>query len=147
MKYININTDASYSQTHLLGGYAFHIKGEDFVVRQSGVLKGNPVSSTEAELMAIEYAMTILLSQPSRKGNEKVVIWTDCRGAIGRIINPKTQVDKRANKLWKKLANKLGYASLRHIKSHTENEDIASLMNKWCDENARRALQNKIVEN
>lgn len=147
MKYVNINADASYNEKHLLGGYGIVIKGEDFKVNQHGMLKGNPKSSTEAEIMALEYAMRVLLAQPGYKGIERVIIYTDCQGAIAKILRPKTPYENRVHLIFKKLSNKNGNASLKHVKSHTDNEDIASSMNRWCDEKARKALQDRIQRN
>lgn len=144
MRYINVNTDASYDKDYMIGGYAFWIRSDSFVVKQCGLLKGNPRTSTDAELMAIEYAMKILLAQPCYSKSYKVAIFTDCLAAIGKILRPKTDLDRRVQKLWRKLTTKQGEASLTHVRSHTQRNDIASSLNDWCDKNAKKELRKKI---
>jgi len=145
-KYINVNADASFSENNQIAAYAFHIHSADFIVRQVGIIHGNPKNSTEAELTAIEYALKSLLHQPCYKGSEKVVIFSDCMGALSKVLHPRNKRDGEVHELWKKLSNRSGKPLLKHIKAHTENKDVASKINKWCDESAREAMNKRIQE-
>ncbi len=148
MKYININADASYSDRFLIGGYGIYIRAENFKMKQSGVFKGNPKSSLESEMMAIQYAIILLIAQPTyNKNNSKVVIFTDCKEAIKHILSPKTELGISVNKLFKKLSNKYGEAIIKHIEAHTQKQDIASTINEWCDTVAKKELRKQIEKN
>lgn len=61
MKYITINTDASYDINGTnAGGYAFYIICDLFKIQKGGMFKNNPKSSLDAEVMAIGNAVATL---------------------------------------------------------------------------------------
>lgn len=144
MSYINITSDASFDRKTYKAGFGFMITSENFKLYKHGLLKGNPCTSLEAEIMAIENAMINLLAQPEYKGNEFVLIHTDCVGAIKKITDPKCDLTRRVNKLWRKLGTKKGNASFKHIKGHSGEDDSKSRIQQWCDTKAREALQNSL---
>lgn len=142
-----MNTDASFSEKYQVAAYAFNITGEDFVIHQYGMIKGNPRTSEEAEIMALEYAMKAVNIQPNYRGNEQVMIFTDCKGAIKKILRPESQYHKKVNNAFRRLANRKSKAHISHVRSHTGNQDIKSKMNQWCHEKAYAQLQKYISEN
>lgn len=144
---LTINTDASFSLEQKVGGYAFYIKCDDFLIKKGGILK-DVNNSLEAELMAIGNAIAILLPREISRF-KWVIINTDCIPAIHRIKNPKSELDKKVHKLWQSLITKVASKrnKIRHVKAHTYIDSPKKYVNDWCDREAKKfcrvAIKNK----
>ena len=149
---ITINTDASLSGEHHIGGYAFVIVSDQFRIKQSGCFKSAVLDSTQAELMAIGNALHTLIKMQDLPMAYWLIINTDSVASIRKIKDPNCPTSKKVNALWKKVIHRIKSKKnrIRHVKAHTTKEDARSYVNRWCDENAKfqmRAALSKHLNN
>jgi len=140
---ITINTDASFSNRHKIGGWACSIVCDDFRIRKSGGFRVEPDRPQQAEIMAIGQAAGLLLSDKVTFVCNKIVINSDCIRGMREIRDGKSKYGKKVLKLLTKVCKKgecFGEISWRHVKAHTDAQDARSKSNQWCDEEAKRAL-------
>lgn len=159
-KIVTINTDASFSHEHHLGGFAIWMvyRGERTVL--SGKLI-NVKSALDAEIQAIANGLHVLI----KKGYddiEKVIVNTDCVSAINEINeqNTKRTPHKSAvvvRGLMKKIREMYPYSKVvqaqrkkfiefRHVKAHTKGETARLWVNNWVDKEARREMRELVRE-
>lgn len=136
---ITINTDASWHPQDKVGGYAFWIVCDLFIIKKSGRFKTKPRCSTTAELMCIGNAFATLLAQKELPQCRFLVINTDSKNGIHQIKYQTTKTGKEVFKLWNRLKSRLQpYKSeFRHVKAHSGKKDGRSFVNEWCDEQAK----------
>lgn len=152
MSRIIINTDASYSQEHDVGGYAFHIRGENFVTSKSGFLGSDIGGPAQAELLCIGLAIASLLSQKDLKKTSTLILFTDCVPAINQINSPTIMEAVEVARLWGNLIKRLSPVNIeiRHVRAHTAYKSDKAFINNLLDRDAkkwmRKALSIKINE-
>lgn len=151
---ITINTDASFSNTHKVGGYAFVIVCDIFRIQKGGQFKKiKPACPEEAEIMCIGNAISTLLSQTELPTSNHLVLNSDCKWGMAKIRNKTTPLSKQVHGLWQELIRRTGatHHSLRHVKAHSGIGDKRSMVNEWCDKEAKKwtgvALKEKGVGN
>ncbi len=148
---ITINTDASFQPELKVGGYAFHIVCNSFRIKKSGEFKENCSSSMDAEMKCIANALHTLLKIENLPTTNWLIINTDCLGCFNWVkLKSKNPIGKLIAQLIKKIRarcgknGKLPKYQLRHVKAHTTNKDARSMVNKWCDNEAKKHMRNKV---
>lgn len=148
---VTINTDASFHGTHKVGGFAFHIVCDHFRIKMGGRFKVNPQSSIEAEMMCMANAIHVLLSREDLPTTDLIVINSDCLHSFEKIGLKKEGVGRVVAKLLKKLRERtarkgvvLPKYDFRHVKAHSGKGDPRSLVNEWCDREAKRHMREAI---
>ena len=149
-----INTDASFSPNHKIGGYAFWAVSNAFKITKSGAFKKPVTDPTDAEIKCIINALMTVLHGCT--GITKVTINTDSMNAIHVLTNDK-DAQRRFTGGYKKGANyRAAYHKVlrgsksvvtiefRHVKAHTGDSAARSWVNNWCDVEAKKAKWNKI---
>jgi hypothetical protein len=147
---ITINTDASFCPRTYAGGFAFQIICDSFRIRRSGIMKVRPISPTQAEIMCIANAMFQLMVLKNAPIAKLIVINTDCKFAIHQITNGGfCKVGKRAaTYLYELKRNALAHGieakiEFRYVAAHTGVQDARSIINEWCDSEAKRHMYEK----
>lgn len=139
-----IHTDASFFPDHKIGGFAFWIDCGKKTVKMYGVLKAVN-NSTDAETMAICNALHTFIYDfdPDIKD---IIIYTDSLQSIHKINkkNRKETPYKMAYellisiKMEHRIHNK-PESNFQHVKAHSGINTIENKINRWCDEQARKA--------
>lgn len=157
---ITINTDASFSNTHNIGTYAFWIASNKGKLFRSGALKGKIYSSTHAEMKCIINAMHQIFNDENFKNVTRIIVNTDCLFLIDKFEDPykdwisskKIQLIHESNAIknkFKKIYNsyfsdkpnkfkiKIEY---RHVKAHSHTENARHFVNDFCDKEAKKQM-------
>ena len=139
---ITINTDASYSVEHNVGGFAFWIICDAFKVTKAGIFKKHPTCPLRAELYAIGNAIALLLSQNDLPKARFLIINTDSLQAKYQLKEPTIDEARAVQKLYNDLIKRVGSKKneIRHVVAHTDNEDARSYVNAWCDIEAKKMM-------
>jgi|SRR6476661_683234 len=149
---VTINTDASFSQKHQIGSFAFWIVCNEFRILKSGILKSNVVRPELAEFKCIVNAFHTLFNQDIR-GIKKIIVNTDCLNVIHVINDSKPEISryklgflKEVLKPYKKIISKHPSVTIefRHVRSHTGKGDARSYVNEWCDTEAKKKIREKL---
>lgn len=145
MKYITINTDASYNHWKNVGGWAIWIAAPTYRIKMSGVFeKSQPATSFLAEAYALANALYILQQKEKNNNRFTLVINTDCKGLITNIQSAKKP--KEIVRHIRKQLEPYNY-TMRHIKAHTRNLSTPrSYINNWCDQQAKLEVKTFIKE-
>lgn len=148
---VTINTDASFSNRHKRGTFAFWINSNRFVIQKTGILRKKCSRPEIAEFRCIINAIHTLGKQ-NTIGLKKIIINTDCLNVIHLIKKDKEAIRKyqlqsfgsmlvfrfeevlRSHKLHKAILD------LRHVRSHTGADDARSYVNEWCDTEAKKQM-------
>lgn len=140
MKCITINTDASFNHIYKKGGYAFWIVCDQFVIKSGGMFKSDPKNPEEAEIMCIGNAIATILKRNDLPELTWLVINTDCINGSLKIKRNSTPLSKSVNKLRCQLQGKLKAkkSEIRHVKAHSKKNDARSVVNEWCDKEAKK---------
>lgn len=155
-----INTDAGFSPIHNVGSFAYWIKTDTVRILKHGVLRGDITDSLEAEIKAIGNAMHHLFGPNGVPHISKVIINTDCVGAVIAIRNRKNKPAdtpaRIAAEIVKTQIETCGVqVEFRHVKGHayTAENHLANsarhYVNNWCDEKCtihlREAIEAKVT--
>jgi len=149
---ITINTDASFSNTHKVGTYAFYIVCDLFKIQKSGMFKAQPKSAMDAEMMCMANAFHTLLAQKELPKVKKIVINSDCLFSFQHIkLKSRNEVGKQAAQLLKRLRREMAFREVvypsfdfRHVKAHNGTPDARSWVNDWCDKEAKKWMKKAI---
>lgn len=143
VKYITINTDASFNPEHHTAGYAFTIVCDTFRIKKSGMFKTHPETSQQAEIMCIGNALSTLAAQPEVPTCDCLVINTDCKGAMSEINYQTTPLGRRVYDIYRNLSKKIEDKrfTFKHVKAHTNIKDPRSIVNRWCDTEAKNWMR------
>lgn len=154
---ITINTDASFSNTHKIGTYAFWIACDKGKFFRSGALRGSCFSSVHAEMKCIINALHFVLEGDEFKTVKKIIINTDCLFAIHKFQEPNSEwsenkkqtikIELQAIKIrYKKIYNdyfsdrpnkKKVFLQFRHVKAHEHTDNARHYVNDMCDKEAK----------
>lgn len=151
VKGITINTDASICPDTKAGGYAFWIKSDHFKDTFADSFKGNIISSDDGELKCIANALTQLLKYNLVNREFKYLyINTDSTAAISKINRGQGETETLIRSLIDQIKQKsqsITRHEVRHVKGHSNNTNSRSVVNRWCDENARVHMKKKKKRN
>lgn len=148
---VTINTDASFSQKHQRGSFAFWIVSDRFKLLKSGLLRRQVSSPQIAEFRCIINAFHVLLNEDVSDVH-KIIVNTDCLNVIHLIKGDKENIRRYRLASWGSnlvstleqmlIAKRLNPSiiEMRHVKAHTDNTDARSYVNDWCDREAKRHL-------
>lgn len=143
--WITINTDAGFYQWDKVGSFAYWIKGDNLHLHGSGMLKGEVISSTQAEMMAIANALHVLkCSQAS--GIIKIIINRDNIHAISKKKGG--PVGKTIYALLRHFWDEGGFRhtpfskfyEFRHVKAHSGTDEPRKWVNDWLDKQCKMRL-------
>lgn len=152
IRLVTINTDASFSHQHKVGGYAYWIICDSGKLFSHGILKGEVKSSAQAELMAIVKALHHLKTSNWNK-IQRIIINTDALYVIdylsGTSLRPKTNqvLQPIAEYYHKQLtAEKFKDTAieLRHVKAHSGTNTARKFCNDWCDKAAKESMRQAV---
>lgn len=150
---ITINTDASFNYQKKVGGYAFYIICDLFKIQKGGMFKVQPKNPMEAEMMCMANALQTLLNQKELPSTNLIVINSDCLFSFDRIGLKKDGVGKVVAQILRKVRLEMAWKGIvmpefdfRHVKAHTDNKDARSMVNGWCDKEAKKWMR-KACEN
>lgn len=149
---ITINTDASFHPTQKVGGYAFHIVCDQFKIKKGGKFKVNPANPEEAELMCMANALYTLLMREDLPATGLIVINNDCLNSFEKVGLRKQGVGRKVAQLLKKVRNRMARRGVilpeyefRHVKAHSGKGDPRSLVNEWCDQEAKKWMRSGLA--
>jgi ribonuclease HI len=149
-----INTDASFSKPHKLGGYAFWAISNSFKITKSGTFRDKCSDPTDCEIKCIINALMTVIH--GCDGVTKIIVNTDSMNAIHVLTNDKAAQNAytggaKAGEKYRMSFNKVVSTGkskptieFRHVRAHTTKENPRSWVNDWCDNEARKAKWNKI---
>jgi ribonuclease HI len=157
---VTINTDASYSNKHKVGTYAFWIFSDRFKIKKAGVLKKSAPNPTIAEFRCIINAFTTVFMQ-DLGDVKKIVLNTDSLNCIHLIAGNKKLIKRYGLHFGAPYVQKLTELrlqsktisqipiELKHVKAHTMAKDGRSFVNEWCDTEAKKWMSKtlKVLEN
>jgi ribonuclease HI len=153
---VTINTDASYSHKHNKGSYAFWMVSNEGKICKSGLLKGDSLDPTHAEIKTISNALFHLSNYTGWKGITKVIINTDSMNSIHLLTKNIKAIkkyrihhEKYKNEIWvfASLVNKLKYnIEIRHVRSHKGTDTARTWVNEWCDQEAKKHLRKYVSD-
>lgn len=146
IRFLSINTDASFHKETGCGGWAFVTLGDGIRIIKKGKFKKCPDNAFDAEVKCMINAITDLLNKeiPSIK---HIIINTDCesivKGIKKKCKNPSLILLKQAvNKLKEKTnCNNL---HIQHVRAHTSNKGKYSIINKYVDKFAREMMRKQL---
>lgn len=150
---VTINTDASTHTKELVGAYAFWIVCDQGKIKRFGAFRAKVKNPTDAEIKSICNGLSSLLESKFTDVFH-VVVNTDCTNAIDGIqgtgpyahLSKNSKAAMHARELIKKLKRKypkLRLIDFRHVKAHSGVGDKRSIVNEWCDAQAKAAMWNK----
>lgn len=158
---VTIITDASVILETGKAGYGFYIGCGTGMIKKAGKLKVDTRSSSQAELHCIANALHTL-KHSKFAPITKVWLWCDSESAVDNITG-----NSRGFKTpeLRKVVDEIHflmmeiclreYKSIRaidtmfevaHIKGHTGNADKLSVIQNWCDVNARKYAKQKPIK-
>lgn len=145
---ITVNTDASFSSQYLVGGYAFYIICNVFKIKFGGSFKVHPKSPIQAEMMCMANALHALSSHPELPTAELIVINSDCLHAFKKIglkstdeIGKKIATELKILRAKTAVGKKMPEFEFRHVKAHSGVNDKRSVVNEWCDAEAKKWMR------
>jgi ribonuclease HI len=154
---VTINTDASYSKTYQKGAFAFWMVSNHGKICKSGLLKGDSLDPTHAEIKTISNALYHLATYTGWTGITRVIINTDSMNSIHLLTKNERAIKKyriNRNKYQKEiqvfpaLINKLKFnIEMRHVRSHVSTETAKQWVNEWCDSEAKKHLHKFLKDN
>ena len=149
-KFLTINTDASFSQKHKVGTYAFYAVCDKFKIQKSGKLKENMKGSTYAEVMAIGNAISYILDYTDQVKIGRIIINTDCMHAVTTIKKAAGTkgLENEVFRLWQKLIQRCESKDneFRHVPAHSGTATARKWVNDWCDKAAKSEMNELLKE-
>lgn len=149
---ITVNTDASFSPQHKVGGYAFYIVCDLFKIQKGGMFKKQPKTAMEAEMMCMANALYTLLSQKELPTTKWIIINSDCLFSFERIKRKSQDaIGKQVAEMLRNVRLKTSYRDVimpkfefRHVKAHNGTPDARSFVNDWCDKEAKKWMRKAV---
>lgn len=135
---ITINTDASFCPEFQVWTYAYWIKSNDFFLRWSWVFKSDLKGSTDAEILAIQWALYLIKIKEYNFWH--IIINRDNTNANHTKL--KTSITNLKNRTKKKHWRGRRKVEFRRVKAHTNTETKRNYVNDWCDKKAKEELYN-----
>lgn len=142
--HVTVLADASHCPDTKAGGYGFWIASARGKKGGSGALKGEIVSSTLAEMMAVANAIHHAILEGLVQGHDVLLVQIDCESAIFALTGKRrsSELEQKVlahiNKMMKLLHLKIEY---KHVKAHTSNKEARFAANNACDRAARKAMR------
>lgn len=155
--HVTIFTDGAWSDPDEHQGYAFWISCGQFEIKRAGHFKyEHRILADGAEIVAIMKAMEFLVKEKELVKLKSLTVYTDsttCIGWFKQFCVHFSSKHKAVNKLGRKctflmvdLLYKNGmtmrdyskFFKFIHVRAHTQEQDVASLKNNWCDINAKK---------
>ena len=152
MNIITINTDASFSQYHSRGSYAFWISSDEGKFLKSGMLKDKVVDATMSEMKCIYNAFYFIKKFNVHIGCNKIIVNTDSLNSIHFFKNDEKAIKRYGleSKQHKVLSQKLltyiknNFTNIdiefRHVKAHEHTNSARNLVNDWCDKECKKHM-------
>ena len=145
---INLFIDGSYSHLKSLAGWGLIVtNGSNIIDEQYGKLIGN-IDTTRAELNALEKALEWIKSHANKKNDyviitDYIVIKKAIEGDSRRLSNRDywDRIEPLLNEL---IANGTSIA-IKHINSHTGNDDYYSKFNSLVDKLAFKGVNSLLL--
>ena len=157
---VTVNTDASYSNKHKIGSYAFWIVSDKGKIFRSGTLKGSVCSSTHAEMKCILNAFHCLFETEEWNCVTKIIVNTDSMIAIekfqnnhGKWLSTKKSEFLAESKIIQSCLNRILVDHInkknnkkkiiieyRHVKAHQHKKTSRNFVNYMCEKEAKRQL-------
>lgn len=146
---VTVYTDASlWNDT---GAWAYWAKSSMGTIRKAGVIPFPPKNSDIAEMYAI--AKAVVGAYQEWGENVKVIFINTDSLHCCRAMWPfyKNYPDKEHQQLADRMMQWCDGHGLtiraKHVKAHTDNTDVRSYLNDWCDQNAKAARRKAENEN
>lgn len=146
MSNATIIADASFCPETHGAGYAYWIATQRGKKGGQGAFSGPVESCTTAEAMALVNALYDAMKSGLVERGDSILLQTDCIGAIdvlsARLSSGHLGMQQAFCKFtW--LVAKGGFAvKFKHVKGHTQNEAARYVVNRICDKNAKKHMQN-----
>ena len=140
LKRATIITDASYCHSTKVAGYGAWISMDGKRVQKSGVIKGLPDNSTEAEFKAVLNGIWIAYMHGARD----LLVQTDCMTVVQVLRGePHRRQARYREELSAARAAHFPNCVIRarHVKGHSDSQDARSFVNRWCDKHAGIAMR------
>lgn len=144
LRYLTINTDASYHPETGASGYAFYIVCNLFKISKGGNFKYPVANPMDAEMKCIGNALATLMAQEELPDIDIVVINSDCKPAFHHMgHNTDHPVGKKIRGIINDLKIRVDASSIefRHVKAHTGSPAPRSKSNNRCDLEAKRWMR------
>lgn len=148
---VTLNTDASFDSNTGIAAFAMWAACDLGRIKFSKVLRDKCKNSDEAEMKAIINAIHIVCDRIPSVSH--IIINTDSLHSIAVFKNDKHHQRKymggskkfsiyrcELNKVVAKFKKSVNI-ELRHVKAHTDNTDVRSFVNQWCDDNAKEKMR------
>ncbi len=159
---VSIFADAAYERSSGSAGYGYWIKGEGPSISGGGPMATMPPTSTEAEALAIAYALHLAITSGVLKDGGHAMLQSDCQPMLSALMRrfPGTQSSKaKATDLGVTPARRLARSfqesgafqlidtilknhgirlSVRHVRGHDPIFSGRAYVNELCDTNARQ---------
>ncbi len=153
---VSIFTDASVNSELKKCGYAFYIGCKTGKIQKAGKLKVETTKSHTAELHCLANAI-YTLKHCKFEPITKVIIHSDSKLCLDIISGEsRSFADKEARKVLdeinflmmeicikhgKSIRQVKSFFEFVHVKAHTKKSDKLSVINDWCDQNARKYMR------
>lgn len=137
MKYITVFSDASHHPDGS-AGYAYFLRDETNVVKESHGLPWKAKSSTDVEEFAMCHAILRAIDLIPHEPGDEIVAQTDCTHVIHSFGTARNAATTSVL-AW--LASEGLTLRFKHVKAHTRATDSRSHVNRWCDLNAKREMR------
>lgn len=153
--FFTINTDASHHNFHKVSAWAYWIRSDHYLVKQSGYLEEPVPNSSVAEILTIEKALKRIhkmikkepfLKHHRQNGRIRLVINTDSMWCI-QALNGNVKRSRHLKYVRRVKKFTQGFEiDMRHVRSHTGKDDARSWVNDWCDAQAKRLVRKRVKE-
>ena len=150
---VTIICDASFCPVTGAGGWAARASGSLGKRNFAASFKSVSKSPELAEMQAIVNALHTAINAGIVCPGFKVLIQTDCKGAITKFSNPTTYTEldytTDTNLYCSILRRFCLTVSFKHVKAHVAIKDVRTWVQDWCDENAKshmRRMRRKLKE-
>lgn len=146
MSNATIIADASFCPETHGAGYAYWIASQRGKRGGQGAFNGPIESCTTAEAMALVNALWDAMRNGLVERGDSILLQTDCIGAINvlsaRLISSQPGMKKAFAEFTKLVVNGGFAVKFKHVKGHTQNEAARYVVNRICDKNAKKHMQN-----
>lgn len=147
---LTINCDASFSNKHNIGTYAFWIVSDLGRITGAGPLRKKCRDSNDAEMKCILNAIATVCNDPVLMMKVKIIhVNTDSMNSISVFTRDKQKLNRYGLKKYDHLYHK--YLIMRrelagkeihfaHVKAHVDTSTKRSYVNDWLDKAAKEQM-------
>lgn len=138
---VTIVCDASFDPNDNIGAFAYYAVSKRKKGGGNGALKVRPLSSIQAEMMAIVRGLVCALNRKIARPGDKILFRVDCIPAYEKLLKRQCQLSKTFIRICDSARLTVEF---RHIPAHTNDQDPVTDTHRTCDRLSRQAMRKEV---